>query len=146
MAFSTDLNRSADYLSASGSRGGSGGSKDFLSRFVRGLKGEGGVLDQLERRNAYNDAMMAGTGRSSSSKSNELLGGSSSRGGMNNELTIVNHPGSAFGLTTIPGAPGTKGPGGILGSIAGAALGAFVPVIGPTLGASLGGGIGGAFS
>jgi hypothetical protein len=67
-------------------------------------------------------------------------GASSSKGGLNDDLTIVN-PGAP---TIIPRTQGS-GLGGVLGSALGAGLGLAVPGLGPVLGAQLGGGIGGLF-
>lgn len=79
-------------------------------------------------------------------------GGSSSKGGMNDDLTVVHHPGSSFGPTTIPGTPGKKGFGGVIGRVAGTALGlGLAPLTGGSslalagLGGGLGGSIGEAF-
>ena len=79
-------------------------------------------------------------------------GGSSSKGGMNDDLTVVHHPGSSFGPMTIAGTPGKKGFGGVIGRVAGTALGlGLAPLTGGSslalagLGGGLGGSIGEAF-
>jgi len=126
----------------SGSMKSGGGSEtkpkaeDFLKLFG------GQISEGLRSRQANTEAARSGStdGKFSS------YGGSTSQAGMNNDLTVVNHPGPSFGPTTIAGTPAKKGFGGVIGRVAGTALGlALAPVTGGSslALAGLGGGLGG---
>ena len=122
-----------------GSSSGSPKAEDFLKLFG------GAVTEGLKARRS--GAQSAASSASDSKFA--TFGGSSSSGGMNNELTIVHNPGPSFGPVTLPGTPAKRGFGGTIGRVAGAALGlALAPVTGGAslalagLGSQLGGAAG----
>jgi hypothetical protein len=100
-----------DYSGAFKSGGGSSGGIDwkggaakatpFLQDFVSGLSG----------RNKYQgSAFLQGEMKPTA--------GSTSKGGMNDDLTVVHHPSAGYGPMMIPGSPGKEGVGPKLGKLA----------------------------
>ena len=111
--------------------------KDYLKGFSTAL------MEGLNARNrSAAQETMGGGFKSAESKG---FGGSSSKGGMTDDLTIVHSPGAGYGPTFIPGTPGKPGFGGVIGRVAGTALGFAVPGLGPALGMGLGGALGDSF-
>jgi hypothetical protein len=82
--------------------------KGFSTALMEGLNSR--------NRNAAQESMVGGV-KFGESKG---VGGSSSKGGMTDDLTIVHHPGAGYGPMFIPGQQGRSGLGGAL---AGAASG-----------------------
>ena len=107
--------------------------KGFSTALIEGLN--------YRNRNAAQESM-GGDVKFGESKG---VGGSSSKGGMTDDLTIVHHPGAGYGPMVVPGTPGKPGFGGVIGRVAGTALGFAVPGLGPALGMGLGGAIGDSF-
>ena len=110
--------------------GGSGGGVDWQGGAAKALPFLEKFASSLSGRNKYQGAgFLQGEMKPTA--------GSASKGGMNDDLTIVHHPSAGYGPMMIPGSPGKEGVGSKLGKLAiGVGVGALTGGWG---GAALGG-------